>query len=86
MLFLKMLWRAPSPPDYFEHRFFDLCHGVVANLIKFEMRKVRQLIGRHDAIDDGRAVGLQGLIDLGMELARLGGPEAMRRRTRGRAR
>jgi hypothetical protein len=39
-----------SRPGYCEHRFLDLCHGVVADLIQVDMRKVGHLIGRHGGI------------------------------------
>src|SRR2546427_2370954 len=68
---------APLPPGYCEHRFLDLCHGVMLDLLELDMRKVGHLVGRHDDIDDGGAVNLEGLADLRVQLAGLRGLETM---------
>ena len=49
----------------------------MADLLKLEMRKIGHLIGRHDAIDNRRAVDLERLIDLGVQLAGFRGPKAV---------
>ena len=41
------------------------------------MWKVRHLVGCHDAIDNGRAVDIERLVDLGVQFAGLRGPKSM---------
>jgi hypothetical protein len=49
----------------------------VAELIEFEMWKVWHLVGCHDAIDNGRAVDIERLVDLGVQFAGLRGLKSM---------
>src|SRR5262249_33429586 len=53
------------------HGFLDLGDGIVTGLIDVEMRKVGNLIGRDDAIDDRGPVDCEGLGDRAAQLARL---------------
>ena len=66
-----------SPPRCRDDRLLDLSHGVVTDLFEFEMREIGHLVGRHDAIDDRRPVGLECLVDLCMQLAGLRRPKSM---------
>jgi hypothetical protein len=54
--------------------FFDLRFRVVAHRFLLEMRDVGQFVGRNHAVDDGRAIRLQRLVDGIAQLARLSGP------------
>ena len=45
--------------------------------LQLDMRQVGHFVGRHDAIDDGRARGLERLLDGGVQFAGLGRPKAL---------
>ena len=67
----------PSASGYRDDRFLDLRYRVVTKLLKLEMREVGHLVGSHDAIDDRRPIGLERLVDLGVQLAGLRRPKSM---------
>src|SRR6516165_11204967 len=51
-----------------DHRFLDLGDGIVTGLIDIEMRKVGNLVGRDDAIDDRGPLGCKSLGDRAAQL------------------
>jgi hypothetical protein len=57
-----------------KYRLLDLCFGVVAGLFQLNMREVGQFVSRNHAVDNGRAIRLQRLVDGIAQLARLSGP------------
>jgi hypothetical protein len=55
--------RSSSPARDGEHGFLDLCHSEMSDLLEFNMRHVRHLIGHHDSVDDRWAVDGESLAD-----------------------
>src|SRR6516165_3439649 len=53
-----------------DQRFFDLGDGIVTGLIDVEMRKVGNLVGRDDAIEDRGPVRCKGLGNRAAQLTR----------------
>ena len=64
-----------SPAGNCEYRFLDLRLGEIFGLFQIDMREVGHFIGRNDAPDDGRAFGLERLVDGLAQLTRLFGLE-----------
>jgi hypothetical protein len=73
-------------PDHLDRRFSYLRQSVVADLVELQVRKIGHLLCRDHAIDDGRAVRAERLIDLGMQLSGLGGAVSMAAERLARAR
>jgi hypothetical protein len=60
-----------SPAGRGEDCFFEFGLGVIAGLFQLNMREVGQFVGRDHAVDNGRAVALESLVD---GIAQLAGP------------
>jgi hypothetical protein len=52
-----------SPARDGEHGLLDLCHSEMSDLLEFNMRHVRHLVGHHDSVDDRWAVDGESLAD-----------------------
>jgi hypothetical protein len=52
-----------SPPNRRDHRFPDLCDGVVLGQAEVDVRHVRQLVGDNDTIDDRGPLDRKGFGD-----------------------
>src|ERR1700719_3985771 len=60
-----------------EHGFLDLGHGIMSDLLEFDMRYVWHLVGGYDGVDDRRAIDGEGLGDCGHQLVRLSRHESV---------
>src|ERR1700689_1434738 len=60
-----------------ENGLLDLGHGVIADYLQIDVRKVWDLVRHHDDIQNGRAVRSEGSADRGLELTRLPGGKSL---------